>query len=233
MSRYPVCRKCLAAPEPLDAEYFCVSCRTPFQNPFPLDENGLCGLCRAGVRGFDAAYSFAAYDGVLRKLIHLYKYGRIQTLSRPLGDLLARALPLDEGFDCIVPVPLHWIRQWKRGFNQSELLARAIGRRTGIPVMKALRRSRSTKVQAGLSNHGRRRNVHKAFRARPVEGKRILLIDDVMTTGATATACAQALKRAGAARVALLTVARADRRLPDARLVPYESMVGENSDHAE
>jgi adenine/guanine phosphoribosyltransferase-like PRPP-binding protein len=93
-------------------------------------------------------------------------------------------------------------------------------------------------VQAGLSNHARRQNVMKAFRARPVQGKRILLIDDVMTTGATATACALALKRAGAARVALLTVARADRRLPDARLVPdklipYKSMVGENSDHAE
>jgi adenine/guanine phosphoribosyltransferase-like PRPP-binding protein len=73
----------------------------------------------------------------------------------------------------------------------------------------------------------------KAFRARPVAGKRILLIDDVMTTGATATACAQALKKSGAARVALLTVARADRRLPDARLIPHEFMVGENSDHAE
>ena len=233
VSRYPVCRSCIAAPEPLDAEYFCVSCRTPFQNPFPLDEHGLCGLCRVGVRGFDAAYSFAAYDGVLRKLIHLYKYGRIRTLARPLGDLLARALPLDERFDCIVPVPLHWLRRWKRGFNQSELLARALGRRSGIPLLRALKRSHSTLVQAGLSNHARRRNVMKAFRACPVEGKRILLIDDVMTTGATATACAQALKKAGAARVALLTVARADRRLPDARLVPHEIMMGENSDHAE
>jgi ComF family protein len=185
------------------------------------------------VRGFDAAYSFSAYDGVVRKLIHLYKYERIRTLSRPLADLLARALPLDERFDCIVPVPLHWIRRWKRGFNQSELLARVLARRAGLPLLKALRRSRPTKVQAGLSNHARRQNVLKAFRARPVEGKRILLIDDVMTTGATATACAQALKRAGAARVALLTVARADRRLPVERLVPDESMVGENSDHAE
>jgi ComF family protein len=185
------------------------------------------------VRGFDAAYSFAAYDGVTRKLIHLYKYARIRTLARPLADLLRRGLPLDEHFDTIVPVPLHWLRQWKRGFNQSELLARALSRRSGIPVLNALKRSRSTKAQAGLSNHARRQNVAKAFRARPVEGRRILLIDDVMTTGATATACAQALKRAGAARVAVLTVARADRRLPDARMVPHKSTVGENSDHAE
>jgi ComF family protein len=186
-----------------------------------------------GIRGFDAAYSFAAYEGVPRKLIHLYKYGRIRTLARPLADFLARAMPLNERFDCIVPVPLHWLREWKRGFNQSDLLARGLSRRSEIPVVKALKRSRSTKTQAGLSNHARRRNVTNAFRARPVEGKRILLIDDVMTTGATATACALALKRAGAARVAVLTVARADRRLPDARTVPYESTVGENSDHAE
>jgi ComF family protein len=228
-----VCRACIAAPEPLSAEFFCRGCRTPFQNPFPLDENGLCGLCRVGVRGFDAAYSFAAYEGVPRKLIHLYKYGRIRTLARPLADLLVRAMPLDERFDCLVPVPLHWLRQWKRGFNQSDLLAREFGRRSGIPTMKALKRSRSTKAQAGLSNHARRQNVMKAFRARPVGGKRVLLIDDVMTTGATATACAQALKKAGAVRVALLTVARADRRLPDARVVPYQFTVGENSDHAE
>ncbi|HKA02551.1 MAG TPA: phosphoribosyltransferase family protein [Candidatus Solibacter sp.] len=169
----------------------------------------------------------------MRHLIHLYKYGRIRTLSRPLGNLMVRAMPLDERFDCIVPVPLHWLRKWRRGFNQSEVLARDLARRTGIPVRNALRRAQSTRVQAGLSNHARRQNVIKAFRARPVEGKRILLIDDVMTTGATAAACALALKRAGAARVALLTVARADRRLPVAKLVPSKSMVGENSDHAE
>jgi ComF family protein len=228
-----VCRECIESAEPLDAEFFCVSCRTPFQNAFPLDEEGRCALCRSGVRGFDAAYSFASYDGVVRHLIHLYKYSRIRTLSGPLGNLMVRAMPLEERFDYIVPVPLHWLRKWRRGFNQSELLARDLARRTGIPVRDALRRAQSTRVQAGLSNHARRQNVIKAFRARPVEGKRILLIDDVMTTGATAAACALALKRAGAARVALLTVARADRRLPVVKLVPSKSMVGENSDHAE
>jgi ComF family protein len=218
VSRIPVCRTCLKAPEPFRAEYFCISCRTPFQNGFPLDAEGRCALCRSGLRGFDAAYSFGAYETVLRELIHLYKYGKIQTLAQPLGDLLLKALPRDEQFDGVVPVPLHWRRRWQRGFNQSELLARAVGRHTGIPVIAALRRARHTAIQAGLSNSSRRRNVTGAFvcrrgaAARGIEGRRILLIDDVMTTGSTAAACAAALKRAGARRVALLAVARADRR---------------------
>ncbi len=218
-ARIPVCRTCLKAPEPLSAEFFCVSCRTPFQNAFPLDAEGRCALCRFGLRGFDAAYCFGAYEGVLRELIHLYKYGRVKTLARPLGALLAAALPREERFDAVTPVPLHWRRQWQRGFNQSELLARGIARRCGIPVIHALKRVRPTVAQAGLSNTGRCQNVAAAFQLRrapwagAVEGKRILLIDDVMTTGSTAAACALALKRAGAAKVALLTVARVDRRM--------------------
>jgi ComF family protein len=213
----------------LSAEFFCVSCRTPFRNAFPLDAEGRCALCRGGLRGFDAAYCFGAYEGELRKLIHLYKYGRIKTLARPLGDLLAAALPRDREFDAVVPVPLHWRRQWQRGFNQSELLARAIARRTGVPVVKALRRVQATVAQASLSNTSRRRNVAAAFRCkRPllVEGKRILLIDDVMTTGATAASCAQALKRAGARKVTLLTVARVDRRMDVRRRAAAEFEVG-------
>ena len=220
VTRIPVCRRCLKAPEPLNAEYFCVSCRTPFQNAFPLDAEGRCALCRSGLRGFDAAYCFGGYEGVLRELIHLFKYGRIKTLARPLGDLLAAALPRDQEWHALVPVPLHWRRQWKRGFNQSELLAQAIARRTALPVVKALRRVHATQTQAGLSNTNRRRNVAAAFRCRRAEtvaGKKILLIDDVMTTGSTAAACALALKRAGARKVALLTVARVDRRLDGVR----------------
>jgi len=162
---------------------------------------------------------------VLRDLIHLFKYGRVRTLARPLSGLLAQALPRDEVFDATVPVPLYWIRRLARGFNQSELLARGLARRSGIPVMKALGRVRPTPTQAGLSNSARRLNVAKAFRSRDVRGKRILLIDDVMTTGATAAACASALKQAGARRVALLTVARVDRRMEGWRLTAAQSMV--------
>jgi ComF family protein len=220
ISRIPVCRPCLKAPEPFSADYFCISCRTPFQNGFPLDSEGRCALCRSGLRGFDAAYCFGSYEGVLRELIHLFKYGKIPTLARPLTDLLAAALPRDERIDAIVPVPLHWWRKWSRGFNQAELLARTLSRRTGAPVIEALRRTRPTTAQAGLTNRARRRNVGGAFESRrtshKLDGKHVLLIDDVMTTGSTAAACALALKRAGVSRVALLTVARVDRRMETA-----------------
>ncbi|HLG99913.1 MAG TPA: ComF family protein [Bryobacteraceae bacterium] len=220
-----MCRACLAKPKPLDAEYFCVQCRAPFRSRFPLDEQGRCALCRRGLRGFDAAYSFGFYEEELRELIHLFKYGRIQTLAQPLGGLLAAAFPREQSFDLIVPMPLHWRKRWQRGFNQSALLAREMGRRTNIPVANSLRRVKSTAAQAGLTNAKRRLNVSGAFEARrraALNGKRVLVIDDVMTTGATAASCARALKRAGAAQVTLLTLARVDRRI-DLELLSADS----------
>ncbi len=223
----PVCRACLQAPEPLSAEYFCSSCRTPFLNAFPLDSEGRCALCRNGLRRFDAAYCFGAYDGVLRKLVQTFKYGKVRTLAGPLGEFLRAALPRDAEFDVVTPVPLHWLRRWQRGFNQSELLARSVSRHCGIPLQLALRRVRSTTSQTGLSNTARRKNVTAAFRCRTdLAGKRVLLIDDVMTTGSTAAACATALKRAGAGRVTLLTVARVDRRGEGAHIPAMESILG-------
>ena len=206
----------MAKPEPLFAEYHCVSCKTPFISPFPLDEDGRCALCRLGASGFDDAYSFGFYQDELRQLVQLFKYSKIQTLAAPLGRLLALALPRGLRFDVIVPMPMHWRKRWQRGFNQAELLAREIARRTNLPVRNAVKRVHQKSVQAGLTNAKRRANVAGAFRPRrgkTLEGKRVLLIDDVMTTGATASACAKALKRAGAARVTLLTVARVDRRI--------------------
>ncbi len=216
ITRVPVCAGCLAAPEPLNAEYFCVFCRTPFLNAFPLDDQGRCSLCRLGLNGFDAAYTFGAYEGTLRELVHLLKYSGMRPLAGPLGALLASALPREQRFDLIVPMPLHWRRRWQRGFNQAELLAREVARRTGIPVVAAARRRRATSAQAGLTNAARRANVQGAFavsKKDAVRDMRVLLIDDVMTTGATASACARALKRAGARQVVLLAVARVDRRL--------------------
>src|SRR5262249_54378987 len=152
-------------------------------NRYPLDLEGRCALCRAGARGFDAAYCYGFYEGALRELIHLLKYDGMKPLAITLGDFLTRALPLDEAFDAVVPAPLHWSRHFSRGFNQAELLAEQVARRRGIPVLRALRRVRATRTQTGLTNAKRRQNVAGAFReARPVKGLRILLVDDVMTT---------------------------------------------------
>lgn len=202
------------------AEYFCSECGTPFLNASPLDEQGRCALCRRGLSGYDAAVSFGEYDGTLRKLVHLFKYGRVYPLAAKLGALMSGAAPRDARFDVVVPMPLHWRRRWHRGFNQSELLAQVVAARLGVPVLRAVRRRKPTPPQAGLTSAERRVNVSGAFQVkkrRDVEGRHVLLIDDVLTTGATAGACAAALKRAGAARVTVLTLARVDRRRGGAR----------------
>jgi ComF family protein len=212
--RVPVCSRCLTDTQPFVAEYFCVSCKTPFVNQAPLDEHGQCSLCRLGLKGFDAVYTYGSYEGTLQWLIHLFKYDKMEPLARTFGPMLARALPRETSFDVIVPMPLHWWKRWQRGFNQAELLANEAGRRWNVPVRNAVRRRKNTSAQAGLTNAKRRQNVSGAFVAKGrLDGKHVLLVDDVMTTGATASACARALKRAGAARVTLLTLARTDRRM--------------------
>jgi ComF family protein len=193
-----------------------VDCKTPFLNQFPLDEQGRCSLCRLGLTGFDKVYTFGSYEDTLRELIHLFKYGRIRPLARVLGELTARAIPREHRFDLIVPMPLHWRKRWSRGYNQSELLAKEVARRWGVPVKNIVRRVKATAPQAGLSNSKRRLNVRAAFRMRKgsnIKGLRVLLIDDVVTTGSTASACASVLKRAGAGHVAVAAVARTDRRI--------------------
>ena len=157
-----------AFPNPtlLIAEHYCVACRTPFVTPYPLDESGRCGLCRAGLQGFDAVYSYGSYEGALRKLIHLFKYSGVEPLAAPFGQLLAQVLPREQRFDVIVPMPLHWRKRWQRGFNQAELLAKEISRRWNVPVERAVRRRRGSVAQAGLSNAQRRKNVAHVFEAR-------------------------------------------------------------------
>ena len=187
----------------------------PFVNRFPLDETGRCALCRLGLQGFDAVYSYGSYEGTLRQLVHLFKYGGVRPLASPFGRFMAQALPRETSFDVIVPMPLHWAKQWQRGFNQSDLLAQEIGKKWRVPVRNVIRRRRATSSQAGLTNAKRRANVRGAFKmssGKPLAGMRVLLVDDVVTTGATASACARVLKRAGAAHVALLALARTDRR---------------------
>lgn len=182
---------------------------------YPLDEHDLCTYCREGLVNFDSSYSFGSYEGTLRKLIHIFKYGKVETLAGPLGRMLIRCAPRDVSFDCVIAMPMHWWKRWNRGFNQAELLARPVAKRLHIPISRQLRRKRVTKAQAGLSEAQRRANLKGSFsirRPEQIAGKRILLIDDVFTTGATLREAAATLKRAGAAHVSTLTLARVDRR---------------------
>jgi ComF family protein len=151
----------------------------------------------------------------LRSLLHLFKYAGMRPLAKNLARCLDRTISIDQQFDAVIPVPMHWLKRWRRGFNQAQLLASEVAKRRAWPVIHALRRVKGAHAQAGLSKTARRRMVQGAFVGRKdidLTGKRVLLIDDVMTTGATASACARALKRSGAKSVSLLTVARADRR---------------------
>ena len=164
---------------------------------------------------FDATYSFGSYEGPLRNLIHLFKYAKVETLAQPLSIFLIQAMPLDQRFDLVIAMPMHWRKRWERGFNQAALLARPLAKHYCLKLATNLRRKRYTRSQAGLTETQRQQNLKDSFRVRRAEqiaGKRVLLVDDVLTTGATLRAAAAALKSAGAAHVSALTLARVDRR---------------------
>jgi ComF family protein len=192
--------------------------------PFPAAAAGhgttqpLCQRCRETHDDFSVARAALRYrdGGVARAAILLSKHGGHLGVLRHLARLLAEEAPalLPLGaWDALVPVPLHWSRRWRRGFNQAEVLARAVGRRHGLSVQRRLlRRVRATPPQHGDAG-SRRRNVRDAFavpRADGCAGRSLLLIDDVFTTGATANACAAALRSAGATTVGVLTLARVE-----------------------
>jgi ComF family protein len=175
---------------------------------------------------FEQAVAHGLYAGTMRSLLHLLKYDGLEPVAAKLGALLAARLAAVEGLPAkvlVVPVPLYAGKRRERGFNQSELLARAVCdamRRVrsgwdGELAPGILIRQRATKSQAGLTNAERRRNLRGVFSVAQSEllrGRDVLLIDDIYTTGATARACSAALKKGGAARVWVATVARAQRQ---------------------
>lgn len=207
------CPTCLLTLE-LISEPYCPRCGIPYSTASQTPH--LCGGCLGGVHLFDRARATGFYRGLLREIIHRFKYGGQTFLARPLAKILAasgKELTRLHHIDLIVPVPLHSKRLRQRGFNQASLLARRLGSALNIPVdYSSLRRTRWTEPQTGLSRRQRAVNVKGAFaltRPEKIEAKTVLLLDDVLTTGETVNQCVGVLKKDGGAReVVVLTVAR-------------------------
>ena len=219
---------CVACREPVSGDGVCATCwaklsfiAPPFCArlgiPFVYDPGPdiLSMQAIADPPAYQRARAAVRYDDVARTLVHQLKYHDRTDLAPAMGRWMARAgQELLGEADVLVPVPLHWRRGFSRRFNQSGALARSISRQSGVPVSRdALRRIRPTEHQIGLSRAERATNVQGAFKIAPerraeIQGRRIILVDDVLTSGATADACARALLRAKAAQVDVLVFAR-------------------------
>jgi ComF family protein len=217
---------CVACRDPVEGEGVCADCwakmsfiAPPFCPrlgiPFVYDPGPDMLSMEAIATAYARARAAVRYDDVARTLVHALKYQDRTDLAPAMGRWMARAgRELLEDADVLVPVPLHWRRGWSRRYNQSGALARAIERESGVAVAaEALRRIRPTEQQIGLSRPQRASNVQGAFKVAPdrqhlIIGRRIVLIDDVLTSGATVDACARALLRAKAAAVDVLVFAR-------------------------
>ncbi len=192
----------------------CACCGDPFAEH--LGDKALCAACLARPPKFRRARAALAYDAQSKRLVLPFKHGDRTDIARACGGWMARAgAELLAEADLIAPVPLHWRRLLVRRYNQAQLLARAVARgQAGARLAPdLLRRRRWTGSQAGLRARERRRNVREAFDIHPrwaaeIAGKTVLLVDDVLTTGATAEACARVLQRGGAGHVDVLTLAR-------------------------
>jgi ComF family protein len=192
---------------------FCERCGLPFQGD--LTTTFECSNCREMELHFSFARSAVVARTVVLEVIHRFKYSRALWFENFLADLVVReAAPVLRGqsWDFIVPVPLHPLKLREREFNQAEILARRLGAATDIPMdKKILRRVNPTATQTLLTREQRAANMKNAFAVRPglrLAGKRLVIVDDVFTTGATTSACARALRGAGAAEVCVWTVAR-------------------------
>jgi ComF family protein len=202
-SRAGVCPVCWDGATPHTGP-LCPSCGTP-----ELVDGGACLTCRTAPPPWRAAASFGPYAGVLRELILLFKGRGRDELAAPLAGLLIGALRRAAwpAPDAVVAVPMTWVRRLRRGYNQAELLAHEVARTLGVRRVRALRR-RGRGTQVGGARSERLRLAASAFPVRRAVRGRVVLVDDVFTTGATAAACTRALRRAGADEVLVLTLAR-------------------------
>ncbi len=215
-SRIPFCTACLAAIQPITGPQ-CERCGKPILSTVAAQTTQvlLCHMCRRELYDFDFARSFARYDGPLIHAITALKYDEVRPLgvwfAQRLADLV-RANQESFAADAVVPVPLHATRLRERGYNQAELIAKPLARLLGIPFRSYLLvRTKPRPDKLILTRRERWRIVHGAYATRAgaqVDKLRVLLLDDVMTTGATLDACSRALRGAGATRVVGLTVAR-------------------------
>lgn len=196
------------------ASPFCQTCSEPFEGS--INTAFTCANCAHRTIYFDAAVAAYRGRGIVRDVIHEFKYNRQIHLRHLVARWLRAALDDERlsgyNFDVIVPVPLHPARQRERGFNQASLLAELLSAQTSLRCRPLLKRVRYTTTQTALDRSERMENLHNAFRLRKnadVRGLRVLLIDDVLTTGSTLSECARVLKRAGATSVHAATAARA------------------------
>jgi ComF family protein len=193
---------------------WCASCGLPF--PHPVGDGAVCADCTRERRTWGQARAVLRYDKHSRRLVLALKHGDRTHMAAAFGRWMHRVGgEVLNGADLLIPVPLHWTRLFQRRYNQAVLLARAVRSAGGPPVAADwLVRRRRTPSQGRMGPAARARNVRAAFAMRPgcdVAGKRLVIIDDVMTTGATLDECARVLRRAGAASVSALTLARAVR----------------------
>jgi ComF family protein len=192
----------------------CGRCAMPVGPYVKVDEGG-CYECRHRKLGFDAAIALGIYADPLKPYCLMLKHERAEPLARSLARLLLRARRAElAGAEVVVPVPLHWSRKWKRGYNQAETIAGILAQELGTAWSNGLRRVRPTRKLAHLSRTARAEEVDGAFVLRrhapaAIEGRSVLLVDDVLTTGATCAEAARVLKRGGAKRVTVAVLARA------------------------
>ena len=207
-----LCGSCLEK-APRISPPFCAKCSQPF--PGAITDSFTCANCEDRALHFDAAVAAYRSRGVVRKVMHDFKYSRQVHLRQLLGNWVAEALldPRLAGrrFDLVVPVPLHPARKRERGFNQAELLALELCRASSLKLGSVLQRIRYTTTQTQFDRSERMENLKGAFRLRHgcnVQDLRMLLVDDVLTTGSTLSECASVLKKAGALSVHAATAAR-------------------------